>query len=187
MIELPAQGWFRQDWFGRPCRFRSSYGLDLAPNGFTFCFQSERPPECKPLPPGSFERGLWQEDVAELFIGEPDGAYQEFNFSPSGAWWSAWFDSYRKEVREVPVPRPQIDCRALPAGGWVVRVVLAPEGLVASLRGTPSAELTFNLCAILDPQDPEYLCLGHVSGGEPDFHGRSNFLPWRKTQGLPDF
>ena len=42
-----------------------------------------------------FIEGLWNTDVAELFLVSPSGNYQEFNFSFSGDWWSQGFSSYR--------------------------------------------------------------------------------------------
>lgn len=164
-----------RDWFGQPARHKAGFRLWLEGDRLNFRFEAEKPPQCDDsLQPGDFVEGLWLQDVAELFVQGPDGRYQELNLSPRGAWWCALFSSYRQRER---VWAPQ--SARLTADGdqssWSAEISVALEDLIV----LPPADLNqarMNVSAILDPQRPEFLSLGHQSGGEPDFHADCNFL-----------
>ncbi|MGE0495630.1 MAG: hypothetical protein AB7S38_40875 [Vulcanimicrobiota bacterium] len=156
-------GW---DWFGRPRTFGAWFRCGWDGQQLSFEFGVDKTPECDPHPHGSFRQELWKQDVAEIFVADREGRYQEFNVSPSGAWWSALFRGYRQLEREVSEPPLELQAEG-GVGVWWVK-----------LRVKPALELhKLNLTAILRPSDPVYLCLGHRSGGEPDFHRADNFLP----------
>lgn len=44
---------------------------------------------------------LWRTTCCELFVEDGDGAYLEFNLSPSGQWAAYRFDGYRDGMREA--------------------------------------------------------------------------------------
>jgi predicted amidohydrolase len=58
--------------------------------------------------PGLFMPGLWEHDVAELFIAHPGGRYFEFNLSPNAAWWSCEFKAPRVREEETDIVFPEV-------------------------------------------------------------------------------
>jgi len=140
-----------------------------------FAFRANKPPECQPFARGKFVEGLWTDDVAELFLAGPGNDYQEFNFSPTGAWWSACFSNYRQRDRLCPDPAPQLECLSGP-DFWEISCILTLSSLLP-WQGCSIDQRRLHVASVLFPTDPEYLCSGHSSGGTPDFHLLSNFHP----------
>lgn len=165
-VPLDRRVEFGWDWFGRPATFGAWFRCGWDGQILNYQFGVEKAAECDPHPPGSFVAGLWEKEVAEIFVAAPGGGYQEFNVSPTGAWWSALFSGYRQLVREVTEPPLAVQAHRS-AGAWSVELKVRPALEVHRLNPT----------AILTPADPVYLCLGHRTGGEPDFHRADNFLP----------
>ena len=107
---------------------------------------------------------------------DPTGRYHEINLAPTGAWWSAVFSSYR--ARETPLRPITVRTSALSTGTlWSASLSIDLDDLptVGDRAGLRAARLS--VTAILSPREPEYLCHGHRSGGEPDYHRASGFLP----------
>ena len=127
------------------------------------------------LPSGSFVEGLWERDVAEFFIAGCGEDYQEFNIAPSGAWWSAHFSSYRQLISPIQCSSVAVRSAAGPAN-WEIDFSVALSEIIP-LRETSIGSARLNPTAIAFSQPREYLCLGHQSGSQPDFHLASNFLP----------
>ena len=140
-----------------------------------FRFRAAKSPQCQAYSLGEFVEGLWNEDVAELFLAGPGNSYQELNFSPTGAWWSALFSGYRKLDRACPELQPELEVVS-GEGFWQVQCHLALASLVP-WREAPRLSWRLHVASILFPEDPEYLCSGHHQGGTPDFHLRGNFHP----------
>jgi hypothetical protein len=165
-----------KDWFGQPARFPARFSLQLRQGVLRYAFRVDKPPQCDMShSSGAFVEGLWEQDVAELFLMSSRGEYHELNIAPSGAWWSASFSSYRQ--RREAVRCPSVRVRADHGRThWAISLTLDLRDL--TLLETASLDAArLNVCAILSPEDPEYLCYGHTSGGEPDFHAETNFLP----------
>jgi len=82
------------------------------PGEWKFDFVVDAPPGALRLPapaPPDRTDGLWHHTCFEVFLRDPaDGAYLEFNFSPSGQWAAYQFDGYRAGMRELDVPKPSI-------------------------------------------------------------------------------
>ena len=109
--------------------------------------------------------GLWKTTCFELFVRpRNDGAYFEFNFSPSTRWAAYRFDGYREGMAELPLAAPliepiedgirvQVDLGSLPDGSW--RIALS---------------------AVIEEQDgtKSYWALAHPPG-KPDFHHEACF------------
>jgi hypothetical protein len=138
-----------------------------------FAFRANVPAWFEPAPEGAFVEGLWERDVAELFLCDESGpGYQEFNFAPSGAWWSCHFSSYRQ--RDLSFRGATLaDCRAVADGaGWRVAAMLPAAAFAGgfSLRGRRA-----NVSAILGAEPRLYFSVAPIPG-EPDFH-KSPFFP----------
>lgn len=125
---------------------------------------------------GEFVRGLWEYDVAELFIHSPaDGAYQEFNLAPSGAWWSCHFSGYRKESNLIPpVPSLEVDSADY-ATGWAAAIRIPLSSL--ALRFQSFNDLKFNVCFIQGENPRHYLSGAVIGTSLPDFHHAQSYLP----------
>jgi hypothetical protein len=164
------------DWFGQAARYPASFRLSLQDGLLTYSFSALKTPECEIThQAGDFVEGLWERDVAELFVMGPLGEYQEFNLSPRGAWWCAVFSGYRQRAAVLPCPSAQVWAE-WGDGFWSARLSVDINDLPV-LQGQGLQEARLNVTAILNPDQPEYLCFGHQGGGDPDFHRAENFLP----------
>jgi len=103
--------------------------------------------------------GLWQHTCFEAFVGE--GAYTEFNFSPSSQWAAYDFSGYRDGMRErVIAAMPDVGCDASDE-----HFALEATIDIAGLRGK------LGLSAVIEELDgtKSYWALAHPPG-KPDFH-----------------
>lgn len=120
--------------------------------------------------PGRAE-GLWRHTCFELFRGTTaTPAYEEFNFSPSGAW-----ASYRFLRERVPAPAGH---GAIP--GACRSQGPTPQELVLHARlpaPAASANVLIGLSAVLEADDGSlsYWALRH-SRPQPDFHARAGWV-----------
>ena len=124
---------------------------------------------------GEFYEGLWERDVIEFFIMDGlSGKYQEFNFSPAGAWWTAFFKEYRTPSNESMImPEVTIVNVTKDADCWSVSVciklnslsVVVNEDSLVHITGiSPTHNIYYSSCASNTP----------ISFG-PDFHRREVF------------
>jgi hypothetical protein len=124
-------------------------------------------------PQGSFVEGLWNGDVAELFIKGDDGRYQELNVAPSGAWWSMTLSEYRK--REPEAKRPELvhtSC-ALEAGRWEVVAAFERQSLQVDVN--PSSSI--HVAGMWYRPESTFLSSHPPPGIEPDYHDHGCFQP----------
>lgn len=122
---------------------------------------------------GEFVEGLWNRDVAELFIKNPEGRCQEFNVAPSGAWWSMTLSEYRK--RDPGAKRPHlshISC-SLKEGSW--EVVAAFERCSLDVDIAPNSRI--HVSGMWYRPEPTYLSSHPPRGVEPDYHHAECFEP----------
>ncbi|HMS54841.1 MAG TPA: hypothetical protein PKA27_05530 [Fimbriimonadaceae bacterium] len=130
-----------------------------------------------------FVYGLWREDCVELFIANRDtGRYVEFNFSPSGAWWSRVFEGIRMPANSEPPL-----CEAVGHMGnesWSVEASVELDTIRAAIGGDPSTWVG-NLivlvggCDDTDPDLDNLHSLATFSCSHADFHRPQDFLPFR--------
>ena len=109
---------------------------------------------------------LWQHTCCELFIASAaDGAYHEFNFSPSGEWAAYRFERYREGV-PFEAANPKIS----------VQRSAAILKLEARIFHPPPGKLRLGLSAVIEETDGtlSYWALRHAPG-KPDFHHRDAF------------
>lgn len=170
-----------RDWYGAACSPPAEVALVADPDYLWLLAQRIRP--ARPDPDGNlgeFREGLWQHDVAELFIAAADRkGYLEFNLSPRGAWWFARFSARR--VRVAGHPLPEVRTAAFPHanGGWAAALGIPLDYLKQHVAwGTDS---TINVTLILNSPDQQFLSVTDLGAGDPDFHRPQHFaaIEWR--------
>jgi len=118
--------------------------------------------------PGQRRDGLWRHTCCELFVMGADGAYHEFNFSPSGDWQAYRFRAYREHGGTPPDDVP----------GIVVQ--RGPDLLVVEARvpraALPAHPVKAAITAVIEDATGtlSYWALHHVPG-KPDFHHPAGF------------
>ncbi len=133
---------------------------------------------------GQFYEGLWERDVAEIFItSEGQKIYQEFNLAPSGAWWSMRFDAPRQRMKvnlqfDQVSSRVNITSNSCLASAKFPLSIIAPEISNASkVVESPEilSKLRLNVCACLGATSRTFLSFAHLPGSQPDFHQPGSF------------
>jgi hypothetical protein len=107
---------------------------------------------------------LWRHTCFEAFIGQPGGAYLEFNLSPSREWAAYRFDSYRHGVSQPEIADPHI-------------AISTQSGLVLSAElQIPVDAFHLGLAAVIEDRTntTSYWALAHAPG-KPDFHNPDCF------------
>ena len=120
---------------------------------------------------GDFREGLWERDVAELFVAQ-GSKYYEINLSPSGMWWIQSF----KDIRERE-PGFKIDT-------GLANIIVTPSSsdnaVSFSLLKSPMfgdlAQVSGNVTACIGRDRREFLSLAKLS--KRDFHQPKSFLPF---------
>lgn len=110
--------------------------------------------------------GLWRTTCFEVFILADDmPGYFEANFSPSSEWAAYHFDSYRVNMKPVPVSAPPHIVTARNDDRFTTDVQLYPSCV------SPTAKWRFGLSAVIEAIDGtlSYWALAHAPGN-PDFH-----------------
>ncbi len=115
-----------------------------------------------PDSPVGFTDGLWEYDVVELFIAQPNGEYVEIEAGPKGHWLVYEFESYRKQ-KDLPKKELEYTC-AVEDGVWkgVFTVPL-------SWLSAPIGECTVNAYQYRSAGD-QFLAWQSIPSIEPDFH-----------------
>ena len=128
---------------------------------------------------GDFIEGLWERDVAEIFLLTGAGlhaeGYREYNVSPRGAWWSASFDSYRvrSAVQRVSVaPRVETWLTTVPGSDVTEAAWEAVLGVPRSELGPmdPSGEIRIHVAAIIHKPEQRFISSRPLADIPPDFH-----------------
>lgn len=120
---------------------------------------------------GEFVEGLWEYDVAELFLLDSStGRYEEFNLSPAGAWWRCAFSSYR-------VLDSAVNCSVCRPNVWsgkdntVSLVAMSFSFAELSISFKAKVGERLSVCAIVGAgADREYLSTSPLNSQKPDFH-----------------
>ena len=159
------------DWFKAPAPYEIEFVVARDPKALYFRVQVQSLPHADLLiPAGTFREGLAeQQDVAEIFFKDKKSSrYQEFHVSPSGAWWSASFESYR--VRESPSYLPKnittfAEVRRVSWSAWL-RIPLSEIVVDCGLPKTLTANVTF----ILGAPQQQFYSWATLPSEQPDFH-----------------
>lgn len=163
---------------GKPAlQSKIRYTLVLDPKKLIYAIDVPKTRNCDPCPKGRrFKAGLWLKDVFELFLAGKSGErYQEFNFSPTGRYWTIQFSKYRKEdlKSEKPLPRLKISIKS-GKHGTRIAVCIPREGLLA----TPEQNARIQCSAVWGKNPRTFFSSGRM-GKKPDFH---DVARWGKTK-----
>jgi hypothetical protein len=160
-----------KDWYSAKPPGGPRWGLEIKDGLLVLRGKVCAPPICiDGDSEGTFIEGLWEADVAELFLLNPEtGFYTEFNLGPRGGWWCCSFSSPRVRVEASPNPLSGVKATAsCSETGWdsslAIPLHCLPQGLVFD-PGKTKGNITFCLGK---PQ--QFITLADLGGGEPDFH-----------------
>ena len=170
-LDLPLFG-LTKDWHGQP--LQPALAFSLANDSENFWFLAARQAPSTPHPEakaGSFFEGLWESDVAEFFLADPEsGAYLEINLAPNGAFWAAQFDAPR--VRSLLQPDfPNIitsyweDERE---NSWLSAVSIPICEIQKIISSFPNGSA--NVTAILNSPQQSFHSAVKLPSKDPDFH-----------------
>lgn len=181
-LDVPLLG-LAVDWHGAAVSPPAGYALAADARRLWFIAHHRKPAELHPQArPGDFQAGLWQYDVAELFLADPvSGRYFEFNLAPNGAWWSCEFTAPRVREEETDIAMPEVATFAdmAPDGSWVAAMAIPLDLLRARLDFGPRTRA--NVAMILGYPGRIHLTAAGLGGGEPDFHRPHAFPELRFT------
>jgi len=126
--------------------------------------------------PGCFRKGLWERDVLELFLKDDESsAYQEFNLSPAGEWWSCHFEAPRApSVHDCSTSKVRT-FHLRSQTHWRAVLALPRESLAVKFSAGDASRL--NVCACIGRQPVNYFSAARLPGLTPDFHQPACFLP----------
>ena len=182
-LDVPLCG-LAADLFGAPLQAPAAFSVVADSSHLWFIVSHRQPARLHPQArPGVFQAGLWQHDVAELFLADPaSGRYFEFNLAANGAWWSCEFTAprVRAEVAEIAMPEVATFSDLAPDGSWLAAMAIPLDLLRARLNFGPESRM--NVTMILESPEQKFVSACDLGGGEPDFHqperfSRANFLP----------
>lgn len=172
-----------RDWFGKPAEAESAFRVLLSATHLTFEVRCGKAPEVDPsAEPGTFHEGLWQYDVAELFLGNPaNGHYFEIHISGNGSWWSCHFEEerVRADLHNDP-PEGAEATGEEKLADWSARLVIPITSLPGDLAFDP-ATTHGNVCFSLGTElKQQYLTWAPPTPGRPNFHDFRLLLPLRR-------
>lgn len=167
--------WLTRDWYGEALDPALGFAFGVDPSFFHFVACRTSPALCLPgSEPRRFQAELWTYDVAEFFLGGPNG-YLEFNLAPNGAWWSCAFGGplQREHPEDLPLPGVCTESRS-EAGSWHVSARIPLQALGSYPLDQPG---TLNATFILDSPNQRFVTAGPPASGEPNFHRPDAFPP----------
>jgi len=175
LLKLKPQR-IEHDWFGATAETLPTFVLARDPLCLWFYAAYAAKPLCETgYKCGAFVEGLWKQDVAELFVcHDTSPAYQEFNLSPSGAWWSSKFESYRKPSRLAAEKAPQIKCFSLIDNDSWQAAMAIPLALFAGFTSL-CENSRVNVAFITDTPKQRFWSWAKIQARRPDFHCADQF------------
>jgi hypothetical protein len=175
-LDLPVLG-MTSDWHGQPLEPPLGFTIAADPSHLWFVATRQAPALCHPgAEPGRFTEGLWEYDVAELFMADPEsGAYLEFNLAPNGAWWAAKFTSPRVRSPVQPDFEAAVEAHFSDDGDGTWFAALAiPTAFLGTHVGFGNGE-TANVTCIMNSPQQTFHSACKLPGSEPDFHQPVHF------------
>lgn len=173
---MPLLG-LANDMAGNALQPAATFSLVADPRHLWFIASHRQPARIHPKArPGIFLAELWQHDVAEMFLTDPDGGrYFEFNLAPNGAWWCCEFTAPRVRAEEVDIAMPEVATFAEMAadGSWVAAMAIPLDLLRARLDFGPATRM--NVTMILGSPEQRFVTATDLGPGAPDFHQPQRF------------
>ena len=166
-----------RDWYGNRPVAESTFVLALDPANLWFSAECRQTPDFdRQFGAGDFVEGLWQHDVAELFLVEDrTERYQEFNLSPSGAWWSGVFDSYREAGEAFNHKLSAINsCANVEQNSWSAAIRIPRASLAIAIEFGPRSKA--NVSMIIGGGARQCLSWSKIAADKPDFHRFREFV-----------
>ncbi len=170
-LDLPLLG-ISHDWFGAPIAPLPGYALATDQTHLWFIATRQAPAQVHPqAKPGQFIEGLWEADVAELFLTDfNSGRYLEFNLAPNSAWWGCEFTSPRQRASNIIEQMPEVQTYADLAadGSWLAAMAIPLEILRSRIDFSPSTRA--NITMVLGAPKPQYFSVCKMPEQPLDFH-----------------
>ncbi len=165
------------DWFGAAITSLIQINLVIDARRLYFGASCTQTAHFSPFETGTFHEGLWLADVIELFLKDDfSNAYQEFNLSPCGAWWTATFSQYRQRLPSPYLDFPLEIKSSINAQSWFVGAAFERSQIKVPISFGPQS--LGSVHAIIGEHPRIYAGL-KPARGEPDFHQEDSFLPFR--------
>lgn len=166
-----------KDWYGKPLEKPAAFGLAVDPDYLWFVAAHQRPATIHPdARPGEFQLGLFDYDVAEFFLADPEsGNYFEFNLAPNGAWWSCEFAGVRERVvyEGMPVEGVATYADLSPDGSWLAAAAVPLHYLKSKFNFGDASKM--NVCFILESPKAKFLSAASIDCEEPNYHVPESF------------
>ncbi len=173
------------DWYGEKVTPPISYTLATDPDAVWLLGSRAASPQCDlSLETGAFVEGLWEQELIELFICDSTPSstrYQEFNLSPTGAWWTAIFDDYRMRSESVDLLKltSGVQCWSEVSKNeahWHATIRIPRSAL--GIRAFDERPTRANVTSILSSPASDthlFLSASNLQSIAPDFHRASLF------------
>jgi hypothetical protein len=173
-MQIEYQGKIHRDWDGATLPLPVSFEVKVTDHDLVFGVTTKLDWGVPFLgKSGGFFRGLWDGDVAELFLST-DGAedYVEFNLAPSGAWWFQRFSAYRQCIL-TDIPQSARIQTARHEDLWSGSITIN----TVELGFDSTAPMLFNVCLIVGHNPRRYISASGGLSSAPDFHKRELLRP----------
>lgn len=175
LFELP-QNQIEYDWFGERVKNTLTFVVAVDPDRILLGTKVDAAPWYDPAhQQGQFIEGLWNKDVAEIFLASSSSpVYQEINLGPSGAWWSCFFSKYRKrDTSGFRMPEGVTTHSKIGPASWeaAIAIPLSQFSFPLDLEGDTRANVSF----VIGKAKRQYLTWANIQQREPDFHRAEDF------------
>ena len=175
-LDLPLFG-IAADWDGKSVDPPAAWSLAVDDQRLWFVASHGKPAKLHPgARPSRFLPELWQYDVAELFLADPEsGRYLELNLAPNSSWWSCEFTAPRQRAmpEDLEIPEVATFAELSPTGGWVAAMSIPLDLLRARIGFGENTHANVNF--ILNSPEQSFLTAAKLGAGEPNFHQPDRF------------
>jgi len=171
-----------KEWHGSEISPPLLFSVAIDPKALWFLASRAAAPVCdRSLACGAFVEGLWEQELAEVFLCAAEGSrYLEVNISPSGAWWSCSFHGYRERDSSTALEGVEAWAEPLTSDStrWEAGLKIPRASISSRISfGVQGGKSRGNVSGVvLSKSRPLYLTYGNLEAANPDFHLAGNFL-----------
>jgi hypothetical protein len=161
----------QKDWFGGKADVPRTFVLACDPQSIWFyAYCKEAANYDAKFKLGHFAEGLWNFDVAEIFIcDDTTKAYQEFNLSPNGAWWTSAFSDYRARTETLLYQTEGPSCFSTIEPDFWKACIRVPRSFL-SLKASFTEKTRANISFVQSKPEIRYFSWAKIPSEKPDFH-----------------